>query len=315
MYSNICRHCGKEIDEGELYCAECLKASGARKSRNIKIAALLFFGLLVVLTFLLVRNRVSSIVTLSMDTILAKPAAVINGEKITKAEVEARLKTVRGILEKQYGPGVFAGQRGEIVLADLRSEVLDGMLMEKLVAQEAKRMGIQVSDEKLQQEISRIRTDVYGSTENLEDQLRENGLSEKDFRENVRFVLLLNALKDAKAEKGADREVSFDAWLMQARQKAQWAIYEPQKDSFPVGRGSCCRVGGMPDSSARPLDPALEKEARKAGLEAYRKSDPSGKDVTAKVTDYGCHVQVDIQKDGKIVKSYSYQGGRAFEIS
>ncbi len=315
MSLNNCRHCGKEIDEGGLYCADCRAASGARKSRNIKIAAFVFFGLLVVLTALLLRHGVSSGLSFSLEAILGRPAAVINGEKITRAELDARVKMVRAMVEKKYGQSLFSGQRGELLLASLKSDVLDGILEEKLVAQESKRMRIQVSDEKLQQEVKRISTEVYGSTENLESKLRENGMSEKAFEENIRFVLLLDALKSAKAQQGADPDVSFNAWLIQARQKAQLAVYEPQKDSPPVGGGGCCSVGGMPPSAARPLDPSLEKEAQKAGLEAYRKSDPSGKEITAKVTDYGCHVQVDIQKEGKTVKSYSYQAGKVFEIS
>ena len=65
---------------------------------------------------------------------------------------------------------------------------------------------------------------------------------------------------------------------------------------------------GFPGSQA-------ENEAKKAALEAYQKSNPAENGVTAKVTDYGCHMQVDIQKEGKIVKSYSYQGGKIFEMS
>lgn len=63
------------------------------------------------------------------------------------------------------------------------------------------------------------------------------------------------------------------------------------------------------------LDPQTQSEAKKAGLEAYQKTNPSEKEVIAKVTNYGCHIQVDIQKEGRIVKSYTYQGGKAFEIS
>ena len=76
----------------------------------------------------------------------------------------------------------------------------------------------------------------------------------------------------------------------------------------PADPGRHPQGGSSPDSQA-------ENQAKKAALEAYQKSNPAENGVTAKVTDYGCHMQVDIQKDGKVVKSYSYQGGKAFEIS
>jgi hypothetical protein len=63
------------------------------------------------------------------------------------------------------------------------------------------------------------------------------------------------------------------------------------------------------------MDSQTESEAKKAALEAFQKGHPADQGVSARVTDYGCHIQVDIQKEGKVVKSYSYQGGKAFEIS
>jgi hypothetical protein len=311
---NSCRHCGKEVDEGELYCSDCRVRSGVRKAKNLKLTALVFFGLLGVLTFMLLRNGISGVLNLSLDRVTGKPAAVVNGDRITRAELDARVKMIRAMLERKYGQSLFSGERGEVLLTSLKSDVLDGMVEERLVVQEARRMGIQVNEEKLQGEVKRISTEVYGSTENLGGKLREQGMSEKDFEENIRFVLLIDALKTAKARQGTDPDVNFSAWLTQARQQAQVTLAEPQRDSAPLG-GGCCNVGGMPPGAARPVDPTLEKEAQKAGLEAYRKIDLSGKEVKAKVTDYGCHVQIDIQKEGKIVKSYTYQGGRVLENS
>ena len=36
--------------------------------------------------------------------------------------------------------------------------------------------------------------------------------------------------------------------------------------------------------------------------------------MKANMADHGCHLQMDIQKDGKIIKSYLYEKGKAFEI-
>ena len=76
-------------------------------------------------------------------------------------------------------------------------------------------------------------------------------------------------------------------------------------------RGGC---GGQ-QAAAGPLDPRLKSEASAAALAAYRKTNPAEKDVAAQVTDYGCHVQVDIEKGGKIVRSYIYQNGRVIDNS
>jgi len=61
-------------------------------------------------------------------------------------------------------------------------------------------------------------------------------------------------------------------------------------------------------------DPGLKEKAGAAALGEYHKTDPAGQGVEARVTDYGCHVQVDIEKGGRVVKSYAYQDGEALEL-
>ena len=58
----------------------------------------------------------------------------------------------------------------------------------------------------------------------------------------------------------------------------------------------------------------MKNKAGASALEAYRKANPGEKGLETEVTDYGCHIQVDIQKGGKIVKSYSYRDGAVSEI-
>ena len=62
------------------------------------------------------------------------------------------------------------------------------------------------------------------------------------------------------------------------------------------------------------MNPELKEKASAAALDAYHKTSPPGKNVTVQVNDYGCHIQVDIEQDGKIVKSYAYQDGAVDEI-
>ncbi len=315
-------HCGKETGEGELYCLECQAISGAKRPRRLWIFSILFSGLLLFLTGLVLWHGGLSFASLSLDRIWGKPAAVINGESITRADLKARVRTIQAIVERQHGKDIFAGERGRALLANLNEEVLNGMLEEKLMYQEARKLGVQVTDEQVKERLERITKEVFGSWENFQARLREDGMSKEDLQNNLRSLLTLEELRKAKAQQGADPDVSFSAWLIQAKQKAELAIYD-----FKVGgmtlpsMGGCCGPGGPSGGpggqpgTVRSIDPKTEKEAQRAGLEAFQKTNPSEKGVTAKVTNYGCHIQVDIRKEGRIVKSYSYQGGKAFEIS
>ena len=87
-----CVHCGKETGEGELYCPECQAISGARKPRSFWIFSILFSVLLLSLTGLLLWHGGISFGSLSLDSILGKPAAVVNGEPIPISDLRERVK-------------------------------------------------------------------------------------------------------------------------------------------------------------------------------------------------------------------------------
>ena len=322
MGEQNCVRCGKETGDGELYCLECQAIPGAKKPRRFWIFSILFSALLISLTGLLLWHGGLSIGSLSLDSILRRSAAVINGESITRADLKARVKNIRAMLERQYGRELFAGQRGRALLENLEQEVLDGMLEERLVSQEARRLKIQISDEMTEQELQKISKEIYGNWEKFQARLKEEGVSKEDTENHIRTLLLYKAVKAAKAPPGSNPDISFNAWLIQAKQKAELAIYysgDSAISSSALG-GGCCSPDGSGSAGNQyrpggPVDQKTESEAKKVALEAYQKANPSEKGVTAKVTNYGCHIQVDIQKEGRIIKSYSYQGGKAFEIS
>ena len=322
MGGENCVHCGKETGEGELYCPECQAISGAKRSRRVWVFSILFSAVLLSLTGLLLWHGGLSFGSLSLDSILGRPAAVINGESISRTDLQAKVKNIRAMLERQYGRNLFAGQQGRLLLAKLEQEVLDGMLEERLVSQEARTLNIQISDAMVQEELQKISKEIYGDWEKFQARLREEGVSKEDLQTHIRFLLLYKAVKAAKAPAGSNPDISFNAWLIQAKQKAELAIYHSGDSAGSSSAlGGCCSPGGsqgcsgIPSSGGRPADPETERGAKKAALEVYWKGKSPDKEVAAIVTDYGCHIQVDIQKEGRTVKSYSYQGGKAFEIS
>lgn len=70
--------------------------------------------------------------------------------------------------------------------------------------------------------------------------------------------------------------------------------------------GSCCGS----ERAGAGTSTALEQ----AALNAYRVGTGDQSVVQAKVIDYGCHVQADIYKDGRRVRSYVLRDGQWAEI-
>ncbi|MBI4633860.1 MAG: SurA N-terminal domain-containing protein [Deltaproteobacteria bacterium] len=323
MNKKTCAHCGQEIrDERDTYCPECeaLHKSSKKKRLWYSVAGA---GLFFIVGWALWCANTGSW-DLSWDALTGKPAAIINGEPVAASALRERFKINRTMLERQYGKEIFAGERSKTLLVQLERDILERMLEDRLVAQEASRMGIQVSDEQVRQELERIGREIYGDRKNFQESLAEDSVSQEYLMSHIRYLLLCREIKRLKFPSRSDPDTDFSAWLSQARGRARVAIYPQERllQNVSQGGGTCCGSGvggsggGCGDSrrSAAPLDPELKSKASAAALAAYLKENPAGKGIGARVTDYGCHIQVDIEQSGKIVKSYTYQDGKVFEI-
>ncbi|MBU2027016.1 MAG: SurA N-terminal domain-containing protein [Proteobacteria bacterium] len=322
MDNNSCGNCGKEISgAGEVLCPDC-KGGVRRKNRKrlwystFAIAILLLAGAV----FLYGEKQSWEF---SWDALLGRPAAVVNGEPLARSEARARLNVSRLMLEKEYGKALFAGEQGRALLGRLERDVLEKMVEERLVAQEASRMKIQVGDDRVRQEIQKIGREIYGNWENFQASLEEDGISQEYLMNHIRNLLLRQEVKKAKSPPEADPDAYFVAWLAQDRRSAKVTFNQTitPPEAFAQGQQSCCGSGGGGGAGgcgtkqgSGALDPELKSKASAAALDAYRETHPAEKGLEAKVTDYGCHIQVDIEKEGKIVASYSYNDGQVFEI-
>lgn len=321
MDNKTCGVCGKEIaGEGEVYCPECRSDIRRRKRKHLWYSGVAAVLLLLAGGGFLYGEKHGW--DFSWDSLLRRPPAVINGEPIAWSEARERFRVTRLMMEKEYGRELFAGDKGRAYLRDLERDILERMISERLVAQEAGRMNITVGDDRVQQEIQKIGSEIYGNWGNFQASLREDGISEEYLSAHVRNLILRQEVKKAKAPAGVDSDEYFGAWLAQDRRGAKITLNRNVSLSqvSSQGQGSCCGsgggggTGGCGTKQSGPLDPELKSKASAAALDAYREAHPADKGMDAKVTDYGCHVQVDIEKEGKVVASYSYSNGKVSEI-
>jgi len=303
-----------------VYCPECISDIRCKKMKRLWYSGIAAVILLLAGAVYLFGE--TNAWEFSWDALLRRPAAVINGEQVAWSEARERVKISRLMLEKQYGSDLFAGEQGTALLGRLERDVLEKIVADRLVAQEARRMKIQVSDDKILQEMQNIGKEIYGNWENFQASLKEDGISQEYLMNHFRNLLLRQEVKKAKAPPGADPDEYFGAWLTRDRQNAKITFNKniTPLQVFAQGRASCCSSGGGgggcggKQGTSGPPDPALISKAGAAALEAYRKTHPAEKGAEAQVNDYGCHIQVDIEQGGKVVKSYTYQDGEVFEI-
>lgn len=114
--------------------------------------------------------------------------AVVNGEIINAAELEERVNEYRSYYEQQ---GVdFSGVQGESLLARLRQEVLQQMIDEKLIKQDALRLGLQPSPAQVKDTITGYKAAAGGDEGTFRQLLAANGFNEVKLETRVEENLL-----------------------------------------------------------------------------------------------------------------------------
>ena len=120
-------------------------------------------------------------------------AAVINGEKIMKNDLETKTSQAKGVLQAQ-GSSI-----DEKALSEIKSQMLLSMVNEKILLQNAKKEGVSVSDA----EVSTVYNDLiakYESKESFEKELASKNLTEKEVKNNITDQMTLNKYIEKKID-------------------------------------------------------------------------------------------------------------------
>jgi len=132
------------------------------------------------------------------------PAARVNGDVITVAELDLRFQ-----LTAAQNPSLFDPELGGAEEGVVRQHILGSMVDELLLLQEAGREGVRVSNDAVQEEIT-LFVASYPEPEMFEEELRDNNLTREMFEEQVRQAMTFEALIEAlvPAESVTDQDVS-----------------------------------------------------------------------------------------------------------
>ncbi|MBU2880905.1 SurA N-terminal domain-containing protein [Psychrosphaera sp. B3R10] len=116
----------------------------------------------------------------------------VNGVEITKSEVDQAYQNGRQQLQSQYGEMVEQLFADEAYVATYREQIIDNLVVEELQKQQAKEIGVRVSDEQIRKAIiempafqlaGEFSNDIYLA------KIRQAGYSASQFREMLRQQL------------------------------------------------------------------------------------------------------------------------------
>jgi hypothetical protein len=302
-HTALCPSCDGENEKKARFCVHCgnpipRKTRFPFRNRYILIGTigLIFAG---------------AILYLSMGGLESKLIGKVNGEGITRKEFSEKLERAKKFYELRYGQNLFQGEEGKENLNRIKTDVLDEMTTEKILLQEAKSAGYtSAPEEEIQKELEAIKK-KYGLTD--DDLKQKIGGSIEDLKGELRKGWMISQFLEKAVLKGDQQnsELIFAQWLTKTKANARIETYEKLE---PLSRAKAsCGTGGCGGGRAQPLDPKIEQEAKAKALEYYEKKTQK-KGASARVTDFGCHIQVDIIEDGKVLLSLTYRQGEVQEI-
>jgi peptidyl-prolyl cis-trans isomerase D len=126
----------------------------------------------------------------------AHPVATVNGSRIFAPDVDHEAEQMKRTLSQIYGANAQTVLRN----LNIRQEALNQIIEQRLIADEARHLGIRVSDESLANSIAadpKFQDGGGFSPERYEETLQQNDVLPSDYENSVRGSLMQDALQQA----------------------------------------------------------------------------------------------------------------------
>ena len=243
-------------------------------------------------------------------------AAEVNGERITLAELDG---VVRSTVPGGAIPAESAGQ--------MRYAVLSRLVTERIAVQEAHKAGVRVSSEELADALIRAQAASGMDRGRFEEEIAGRYGSMRAFRGALERQLTVRKFITERLAAGITDptiiEGRVEQWLREISGHA--AVRIALEEQIPTSGCACCGGPKQSGSPAQGCDPSRKpaagsapaaqqaNEARTAALDYWRERH-GNEAVEARVTDFGCHQQIDLVKGTIVAKSLRYQNGAITEL-
>lgn len=207
-----------------------------------------------------------------------KVAATVNGDKIYVEEIDKQLKSV----ESQHAEA-FAGEQGEKAKKEFTQNILDNLILQKLMLQQAKAQNIKVSDKELKAQKDQVKA-TYGGDAGYKEELKKQGLSDKEVEDNLKSQLLIQKIA---------QEVTKDIKVTDAQIKAQYEANKAQYQDPEMVKASQILVDS--EETAKKIIEEYKDGANFADLAKKYSKDEGSKDKGGEVGEF---------KRGQMVKEF-----------
>ncbi len=122
--------------------------------------------------------------------LLDQVVAVVNDEPITQSELDMLMRPMYEQYRKDY-----QGEKLMRVMTEVHNKLLNQLIEDRLVFQEAKSQGIEIDEAAIDEQIEEFKKRFKNENE-MEDAMRKEGLTLSDMRERLRRQAMIRRLHD-----------------------------------------------------------------------------------------------------------------------
>lgn len=191
--------------------------------------------------------------------LLDRVVAVVNDEVITQAELDTFLRPLYAEYSQQ-----LSGEELQKAIQEARQKLLNQMIEDKLVLQEAVQQGIEVKEEDVEKELAAFKKKMEKPGE-LELMLEKEGMTLNSLRERMRKQVLIRQVQDREIRSKVVVSPA-EAEDFYKQNPTQFVTKERvQARSLTINKNSQSRAKGIPDEYARKKLEKLFGEVKKGG--------------------------------------------------
>jgi len=221
-----CPQCGNALTKGVAVCGACgaevkeedraipVQEKGPDKKKVYAILAVLLVILggaaLLIFTGLLPNPMKGG----------GSTAAIVNGEKITTAEVDQKFDLYKKMSGKGGQPDSTTPE-GKASAADMRMQILNAMIQDKILMTEAAREKITVAPQEIADRIAAVKKGMNISDTDFDAFLKNHGMTLANFEKRIEKDLMISKL----VAKGAKEKGTQEAWIGELNNRAKIEIF------------------------------------------------------------------------------------------
>lgn len=133
------------------------------------------------------------------EAIAKSTVAKVNGDKITRGELDEKLAPVIQQLKTQYGTNYSTNDQAKQILDEQKKQALESMITEKVIIQKAKELKIISDESKLDTEASQKFSEIkkaYKKQSDFTTALKQAGFTESSLKDYLKNQLIMSKVAE-----------------------------------------------------------------------------------------------------------------------